>query len=229
MTKPWKRWGPGKPVQVPTLTSIEAYARWADAYPARAHNALMRAEEAAVYRLLPDLRGREVLDMACGTGRWGQFAQEAGASRVIALDNSPEMLTRCALRERALASLEAIPLAPQSVDVIVCGLAAGHIPFLDEPLKQLALVLRPGGVAVFSDFHPYLALSGAQRTFTDTEGRRWAIEHNVHLVSDWLRAGSAAGLLLTGLEEPGLLDEDATASNPGGVPVVLALRFERPA
>ena len=230
VTKPWKRWGPGKPPRgAPVLTSLDAYARWADAYPAQAHNALMRAEDAAMRSLLPNLRGRVVLDLACGTGRWGLVAEQLGAARVIGLDNSPPMLARCALRERAAASMEALPLPPDSVDVILCGLAVGHLPLIDAPLAQMAAVLRPGGVAQVSDFHPYLALTGAQRTFTDANGRTYAIEHTVHLVSDWLRAADASGLRLTGLAEPGLLEEDATVHNRRDVPVVLVLRFERPA
>lgn len=226
MTKPWKRWGPGKPRPVPVLTSFEAYELWADAYPARAHNALMRAEEAAVRSLLPDLTGRTVLDLACGTGRWGLIAQELGAARVIGLDDSPAMLARCTLRERGLASMEAVPLRPDLVDVLICGLAAGHLPFIHDPILAMGRLIRPGGVAIFSDLHPYQALSGAQRTFTDADQKTWAVEHTIHLVSDWMRAGESAGWRMTGIREPGLLEDDTQGKRE--VPVVLVIRFERP-
>ena len=228
MTKPWKRWGPGKTRSAPVLTSFEAYERWAETYPARAHNALMRAEEFAVRSLLPDLAGLTVLDLACGTGRWGLVALDLGAARVIGIDDSPAMLARCALRERIHASMEAIPLRPGSVDVMVCGLAAGHLPFIHDPIRDMGKLLRPGGIAIFSDLHPYLAISGAQRTFTDADHKTWAVEHYVHLVSDWFRAGEAAGWRLTGLRESGLLEDDLRPDKPGDVPVVLAVRFERP-
>ncbi|HYO88186.1 MAG TPA: class I SAM-dependent methyltransferase, partial [Candidatus Limnocylindrales bacterium] len=131
MTKPSRRWLPRKqPPTPPVLTSLDAYARWASAYPPQAHNALMRAEEGAVTPLLPSLADRTVLDLACGTGRWGLIAQAAGAARVIALDNSIAMLDYCALPERAAAALNALPLPAASIDVVICGLALGHVPHL---------------------------------------------------------------------------------------------------
>jgi malonyl-CoA O-methyltransferase len=227
MTKPLKRWGPGKTRPIPVLSTLQAYTSWASTYPARASTALLRAEERAVRSLLPDLSGRTVLDLACGTGRWGQIALELGAARVIGLDDSTAMLARCSLRERAIASMDAMPLRAASVDVLICGLAAGHLPFIHEPIRKMGPLLRPGGIAVFSDLHPYPMLAGAHHQFSDADGRARAIEHYVHLVSDWIRAGEAAGWRLTGLREPGLRESER-ADNPGEVPAVLTVRFERP-
>ena len=228
MTKPLKRWGLGKQRPIPVLRTFKTYNSWAATYPERAATALLRAEEIAVRSLLPELARRTVLDLACGTGRWGQIALELGAARVIGVDENLAMLGRCALRERVLAAMEAMPLAPESVDVLICGLAAGHLPFLDEPLRAMRRVLRPGGVAVFSDFHPYTVLAGSAPTYTDTEGRTWAIEHHLHLVSEWLTAAETAGWRLTGLREPGLRKSEGAASR-GDIPAVLVVRLERPA
>lgn len=224
--KPLRRWLPRK--QPPALSSLDAYALWAASYPPSAHNALMRAEAAAVRALLPPLAGRSVLDLACGTGRWGMAAHEMGAASVIGLDHSLAMLTRCALRQRTLAALDRIPLAAGCVDVVLCGLALGHVIDPGPALAEIGRVLRPGGLAILSDFHPCLALSGAQRTFTDARGRTFAVEHHVHWASDYLRAAQAAGLRLTGLEEPALLPGDAIHAPHSGMPVALVLRFERP-
>lgn len=77
-----------------TLSSLDAYARWAASYPPHAHNALMRAEEAALLALLPPLDGQIVLDAACGSGRYTRLALERGARCVVATDNSWEMLRK---------------------------------------------------------------------------------------------------------------------------------------
>src|SRR3990172_7056136 len=89
----------------PTLSSLDAYARWAATYPPHAHNALMRTEQAAMCSMLPDLRGRSVLDLACGTGRYGLLAQECGAASVIGLDNSLPMLAANPLKHLAVAEV----------------------------------------------------------------------------------------------------------------------------
>jgi malonyl-CoA O-methyltransferase len=185
----------------PVLNSLDAYARWASSYPPQAHNALMRTEEAAMRSLLPDLRGKTVLDLACGTGRYGLLAQESGAGLVIGTDNSPAMLKASPLKRLALSSVEAIPLADHSVDVIICGLALGHLPQLAPTLYEIGRVLKPEGIALISDIHPMIALSGAQRTFTAGDGKTYAVEHYPHLYSDYHRAAREAGLHITDMIE----------------------------
>ncbi|MBK9749639.1 MAG: class I SAM-dependent methyltransferase [Chloroflexi bacterium] len=111
----------------PTLPSTAAYALWAANYPPHAHNPLMELEQRAVSALLPPLTA-----LWCsiwrGTGRYGLLAQERGAGQIISLDNSPAMLERNPLTGRVCATSEALPLPTQSVDVLLCGLALGHLP-----------------------------------------------------------------------------------------------------
>jgi malonyl-CoA O-methyltransferase len=185
----------------PVLNSLDAYARWASSYPPQAHNALMRTEEAAMHSLLPDLQGAVVLDLACGTGRYGLLAQEQGAALVIGLDNSPAMMAANPLKRLALSTVEAIPLPNRSIDVILCGLALGHLPRLLPTLHEISRVLKPGGLALISDIHPMIALSGAQRTFTTGDGKTYAVEHYAHLYSDYHRAARDAGLQITNVIE----------------------------
>ena len=52
-----------------------------------------------------------------------------------------------------LAALDQLPLADESVDVIVCALALVHIPDLQLVLAEFACVLRSGGDLVISDIH----------------------------------------------------------------------------
>ena len=148
-----------------TLTSLQAYAKWAATYAAHAHNPLMQVEQGAMLQLLPDLHDKTVLDLACGTGRYGLLAWERGASQVVGLDNSHAMLKAAQLQPVARASTEALPLATASVDVVLCGLALGHLPQIAPSLHEISRVLQPGGTALISDFHPFQYLSGARRTF----------------------------------------------------------------
>src|SRR5437762_11975476 len=87
----------------------------------------MEVEQAAMERLMPPLAGRMVLDLACGTGRYGVFAERAGARRVIGADNSAPMLRAGALTA-AEASMTDLPFGARSFDVVICGLALGHLP-----------------------------------------------------------------------------------------------------
>lgn len=202
------------------LDSRSAYRLWSETYTPNAHNPLMYVEEAAMRELLPPLDGHTVLDLACGTGRYTRIAYELGAACVYSFDNSSDMLLRGQVPAACAADLTAIPLPSRSVDVIICGLALGHVKSLSEALGEIARVLVPGGIACVSDLHPYQTLSGAKRTFAASDGESYAVEHYLHLLEDYITLSAEADLWLHALREPRL-----SAAN--GNPVVLALRFVR--
>jgi malonyl-CoA O-methyltransferase len=203
-----------------TLSSLDAYEKWAASYAAHAHNPLMAIEEKAMLELLPSVQGKLVLDLACGTGRYGVIAQERGAAQVIGLDNSLAMLQAAKISHLSLSTTEAIPLAPNSVDVILCGLALGHLPKIETSMREISRVLKSDGVVLISDFHPYQYLSGARRTFHASDGKVYKVEHYVHLAADYHRIGQSVSLTMTGLLEPTI---------ESNVPVVLVMRFQKKA
>ncbi|MFN8528087.1 MAG: class I SAM-dependent methyltransferase [Anaerolineae bacterium] len=220
--KQWNRWFRRPRV----LDSLSAYHLWAAEYPPEAHNALMRTEQAAMVELMPPLRDLIVLDLACGTGRYGLMAQQSGARLVIGVDNSVDMLARNGLRFRAAAGMTRLPLAAESVDVVLCGLAIGHVATLEPILTEIVRVLKPNGTALISDVHPDLFLQGGQRTFT-AQGKTYAVEHYPHTISQVRAFARTAGLLTTTIAEPHL-PEGAGAGGSYGVPVAVIYRFQKP-
>lgn len=224
-----RRFSPSKSPE--TLSSLMAYDKWAASYPPHAHNALMQAEEVAMKSLMPTLAGKAVLDLACGTGRYGLLAKEQGASVIIGLDNSAAMLRANPLADRALSSSEAIPLASESLDVVLCGLALGHLPRLEPSMGEIARVLKRGGCALVSDFHPFIFLNGQKRTFTAPDGTQYAVEHYAHLYADYHHAARDAGLTIEQVVEP-RLGQDAVVRFASedtriGTPVMIAYRFRK--
>lgn len=208
-------------VSLRRLTSIEAYDQWAATYPPHAHNALMTLEEDAMLRLMPPLQNQVVLDLACGSGRYGRVAQEQGAKSIVGLDNSPAMLQANRYGQRVLATVEALPLPNTSIDIVLCGLALGHLPSLLRPLTEIGRVLKSGGSALVSDFHPFVFFNGGRRTFTGRDGRVYEVEHYPHLYADYHNAAVAANLLVEGVLEP-VMD-----SGNGEIPIILALRLRK--
>src|SRR5580698_9287175 len=76
------------------LPNLPAYDHWAANYPPQPHNPLMRAEQRAMLEQWPGVSGARALDLACGTGRYGQVLAATGAAEITSLDFSPEMLRR---------------------------------------------------------------------------------------------------------------------------------------
>ncbi|MCX6131352.1 MAG: class I SAM-dependent methyltransferase [Proteobacteria bacterium] len=56
-------------------------------------------EEYTLFKLLGDLRGKTVLDLACGEGIYARKMKEQGASSVIGMDLSSEMIALARQRE----------------------------------------------------------------------------------------------------------------------------------
>lgn len=212
-----------------TLSSLKAYEQWAEQYPPHAHNALMEAEQIAMMRLCPSLRGKQVIDLACGSGRYGLIAASEGASITIGLDNSIPMLRRNPMPLRSLSSTEMIPLASQSIDVVLCGLALGHLKHLDATMAEISRVLKPNGWALVSDFHPFIFLNGQQRTFTTADGHHYAVEHYVHLYADYHRAVQKVGLRIDAVLEPRFGESQdirfADSQTQRETPIIIAYRF----
>jgi malonyl-CoA O-methyltransferase len=217
-----------------TLTSLDAYALWAEQYPAHAHNLLMETEEQAMRQLLPALDGQTVLDLACGTGRYLRLAQQHTGTFVLGADNSAAML-RAGQRERpelhwVCASVEAIPLPDARCDGVICGLALGHVPQVNGALREISRVLKPGGWALISDFHPFVFMNGGRRTFAAADGVTYAVEHYAHLYSTYHTAAERTGLRIEHVLEPGLVRTNMGQSRAPALsdtPVVIVYRLRK--
>lgn len=182
------------------VSAREGYDRWAATYPQSGGNPLMVAEQAAMLAAWPRVRGRQVLDLACGSGRYTQRLLADGA-RVVALDLSAAMLSRVTQAPRVCARMERMPFAAGTFEVIVCALALGHVPVLADWMREVARVLAPGGELLYSDFHPAAAQAGLTRSFSSDDNRSYTLPHHVHPLDAQRSAAAAAGLELTRFDE----------------------------
>lgn len=96
-----------------------------------------------------DARGLQVLDLACGDGHLSALLAARGAS-VVGVDLSPDDLRLAAARglpgaRFEVARAQQLPLATGSVDHALCHLALMLMDEVEEVLREIARVLRPGG------------------------------------------------------------------------------------
>jgi demethylmenaquinone methyltransferase/2-methoxy-6-polyprenyl-1,4-benzoquinol methylase len=93
--------------------------------------------------------GDRVLDAACGTGDLALAARDAGAAEVVGVDFSPRMLERARRKSPAIEWVQgdilALPFADGSFDAATVGFGIRNVADLEQGLRELRRVLRPGG------------------------------------------------------------------------------------
>ena len=217
------------------------YARWASSYDDP--NPLIDMEGPITRRILDGLPPGAALDAACGTGRYAAYLSARGCD-VIGVDDCPEMLARARDSHPSvrftLGSLQHLPLETESVDLAVCALALVHQPSLEEPMAELARVVRPGGDVVVSDVHHLLLYLGGVIEKADARGQLGVLPTHRYLPTDYLNAGLSAGLSLEACAEPlchegaspGPIAErwcpEAGAAAYRGVPAAVVLHLRKP-
>src|SRR6478672_8220805 len=106
---------------------------------------------------LPDLAGKEIVELGCGTAYFGAWLKKAGAARVVGVDPTPAQLEtarRCEERfglglEFVEAFGEDVPLPDASFDLAVSEYGASIWGDPYRWIPEAARLLRPGGELVF--------------------------------------------------------------------------------
>jgi SAM-dependent methyltransferase len=119
---------------------------------------------------LGDVGGRAVLELGCGAARWSIALAGLGA-RPVGLDLSGRQLghARRAVRRAGApvpliqATAERLPLASGSFDVVFCDHGATTFTDPRHTVPEVARVLRPGGLFVFSQDTPIHFVSWDQK------------------------------------------------------------------
>lgn len=157
------------------LPASQGYERWAPTYD-QSPNPLIAREERYIEALLPALAGKNVLDLACGTGRWLQKMRERGARTGVGIDFSPAMLQvadrKPSVRGRLVrADCLHLPFPAAIFDFAICSFALSHIhDGLNQLAEEVARVMRPRAVVIVSDLHREAYARGWRTGFRDSDG-----------------------------------------------------------
>lgn len=200
----------------PTLKVRDGYTAWAPSYEATVLD-LMDLKVAGQLTSVRWGEHAEVLDLACGTGRMGQWLRRQGVGAVDGLDLTPAMLARAeargVYRSLRVGEVAATGLADGSYGLICQSLADEHLADLGPLYREAARLAAPGGLFVLLGYHPWFLMNGMPTHFDDDTGRSVAIESYVHLFADHVAAAHAAGWTLVELKEA-LIDDDWIRAKP---------------
>lgn len=142
---------------------------------ARSRNGLAGAGEwHQLKKMLPDFKGRTVLDLGCGYGWHCRFAAEQGAEKILGIDQSEKMIETAKTQndderiDYKVCDLEAFDYPEDTYDCVISNLVLHYIEELSEIYRKVYKTLRQGGSFVFNIEHP---------TFTGSVNQTWVCDH----------------------------------------------------
>jgi SAM-dependent methyltransferase len=166
-------------------------------------------------RALPEVRGKDVVELGCGTAYWSAWLARAGARVVLALDNSARQLAtaRALQREHRLAfplvqaDAEQVPLPDGCADLALSEYGASIWCDPHRWVPEAGRLLRPGGQLVFLKHGTLLTLCAPDgegtaeprlvRDYFGLHRLEWSDDESVEFalpIGDWIRLFRANGL-----------------------------------
>ena len=164
----------------------DALASWRDARMGEEGDLWHRSlVDPTFLRMVGPVRGRRILDLACGNGYLTRRWARAGARSVVGVDSSRASLTLARRRERArptgarflhrdASNLVGIP--DGSCDVVAANMALMDIENADGTVREVARILAPSGRFVFSICHPCFDLD---------DRSMWVVERRPYREQVW--------------------------------------------
>jgi cytosine/adenosine deaminase-related metal-dependent hydrolase/ubiquinone/menaquinone biosynthesis C-methylase UbiE len=222
---------------------VEAFDTWAEVYDTQA-NPLLALEERVLGSMMPDVRGLDVLDAGCGTGRWLQRLVSRSPRSLLGVDISPAMLLlagiklsqKCSLRP---GSCTALPVNDTSCDLVLSSFVVSYLEDLDDFAREIDRVARPGATIFLTDMHPETeAFRGWKRSFK-VKGAEMQISARGWRIKQITQAFQARGFKLVSLAEPAFGPEEKQIFEESGkvelylstegLPAIYVLQLRKPA
>lgn len=133
----------------------------------------------ALFSMMPELKGKRVLDLGCGFGEHCKLFVDYGAEKVVGIDISNKML-EIAKKENSDPKIvyinmpmEDIVQLNESFDVVVSSLAFHYVEDFIGVVKSIYTLLDTNGVFLFSQEHPLVTChSGGNRWTRDDNGEK---------------------------------------------------------
>ena len=123
-------------------------------------NANNLIEIPTIKAMLPDLKGKRVLDLGCGNGGMSKYFIDNGATYVLALDISKNMIDEAKEKHNHekikydVLGMENISKIKEKFDVVFSSLAFHYIEDFNKLASDIEILLNDNGILLFSQEHP---------------------------------------------------------------------------
>jgi ubiquinone/menaquinone biosynthesis C-methylase UbiE len=143
-------------------------------------------EQPAIKSAITNLNGKTILDIGCGTGQFAMYCIENGASKVLGIDISRNMIDQAKKENKhekidyICTPIEDLKLQNQTFDIIISSLAIHYIKNYSALIKKVSRLLNQDGEFTFSTEHPIVTARKEMNNWVkDKEGNRlhWALDN----------------------------------------------------
>ena len=113
-----------------------------------------------IKKMLPDLKGKKILDLGCGNGTMSRYFIENGATKVLALDISQNMINEAKEKNSlegityVIDGMENLDKINEKFDLVFSSLAFHYVEDFNKLIKDISNLLNNNGVLLFSQEHP---------------------------------------------------------------------------
>lgn len=144
-------------------------------------------------KLIPDVKGKRILDLGCGYGENDKYCRGLGAKDILGIDISEHMIKIAKennndenIKYKVMA-MENINEIEEKFDIVISSLAFHYVKDYEKLINDIYNLLNDDGILIFSIEHPLRIASKFEtwmkKNYTEINGK-WFL-----LVSDYNREG----------------------------------------
>ena len=119
----------------------------------------------ALFSMMPDLKGKKVLDLGCGFGEHCRQFVDRGAEKVVGIDISEKMLEvarveNCDPKITYLnMPMEDIAELQDTFDIVISSLAFHYVEDFEGVIRNIHNLLKENGIFIFSQENLLFAMN----------------------------------------------------------------------
>ncbi len=144
-------------------------------------------------KLIPNVKGKKILDLGCGYGENDKYCRDLGAKEILGIDISEHMIKIAKennydknIKYKVMA-MEDISKINEKFDIVISSLAFHYVKDYEKLINDIYSLLNDDGILIFSIDHPLRIASKFEKwmkkNYTEINGK-WFL-----LVSDYNREG----------------------------------------
>lgn len=116
-----------------------------------------------IKKFLPELKDKTILDIGCGGGHDIKLLESLGAKDIFGIDSSKYMINEAKTLVKkpgnlVVGSIEKTPFKTNFFDIAIGRFSLHFLENLDKAYKEIARILKKGGLLIFVVQHPLNAL-----------------------------------------------------------------------